>query len=73
MNDLIANILNKIPETNDPEDKVLAENLAKRYLNAGWSPVDIVKFIMCIENFNPDLDESIALSRMAAIRSKYES
>ena len=66
-------ILDKIPDTIDPQDKFLAERLAKKFLNDGWSVTDIVNFIMCIENFNPELDENIALSRMAAIRSKYES
>lgn len=69
----INNILDKIPDTIDPQDKLLAERLAKKFLDDGWSIPDIVNFIMCIEHFNPELDESIALSRMAAIRSKYES
>ena len=36
-------------------------------LEAGWSRVDIISFLRQTEEFNPELPEDIALSRMADI------
>jgi len=64
-------ILASLPEIKDLEFKTVIESHAKNLLNDGWSIPDIVSYISCMEEINPDLDEDIAVSRMVAIRNKY--
>lgn len=44
---------------------------ANARLEEGWSMNDVVAWLNCMEEFNPELDEKTALARMAAIQSKY--
>lgn len=47
------------------------ENTAGALLKAGWTENDIVAFLKCTEEFNPELDEETALERMALITCRY--
>jgi hypothetical protein len=38
---------------------------------SGWTTEDVINYVRCWEEFNPDLDEDVALARMRAISDKY--
>lgn len=53
------------------EDWEYFETLAKCYLENGWKEDDIVAYFKLTEEFNPELEEDVALRRMAKITEKY--
>jgi len=60
-----------LPEEDRFLEPVIKQDI-KRKLEEGWSKQDILSCLRCVENFDPDLDEDIALRRMAKISAKYK-
>jgi hypothetical protein len=50
-------------------DRIFSE--ACRLLNAGWSVADTVGFLSCLQEVNPNMDETTGLARMALITARY--
>ena len=49
---------------------VVTREIAKCY-QLNYAVYDVVNYMMCWEELNPDLDEDVALKRMARIRARY--
>jgi hypothetical protein len=61
-------LLPKITDEVDA-DRIFSE--ACRLLNSGWSVADTVGFLCCLQEVNPDMDETTGLARMALITARY--
>jgi hypothetical protein len=76
------NFINKVmgcfPEAfYNAENTLLEEILFMKCMIAGmhthgWLCSDAIAYCKCMEEVNPSLDEDLAISRMARIRSKYK-
>lgn len=56
----------------DKEDIILTVHSGiPSMFREGFSVADAVKYLLCMEHFNPELDEEVALARMFKIRKKY--
>jgi hypothetical protein len=54
------------------EDAKTLRILANRLLKQGWTKKDVIAYLRCTEEVNPDLPELIALGRMTKLASKYK-
>ena len=68
MNNYIAAVLARLPTPTDPMEVNFIGGLQKD----GFTTDEAVAYCMCTEEFNPTLDETVALRRMAAIMDKVE-
>jgi hypothetical protein len=69
--DVIADsIIADLPDTVDPRDLGMLRSTTIEMLREGYERRDVVQFLHCIENVNPDLPEDIALERMRKIRAR---
>lgn len=56
----------------DKEDIILTVHSGiPSMFREGFSVADAVKYLLCMEHFNPELDEEVTLARMFKIRKKY--
>lgn len=69
--DDINRVMNRLPEL-DADDAKMIASIARGFLASGWSEDDVVRYLRCHEFVNPDLDEEVALARMARIRERYK-
>ena len=65
-----AAVMAQLPEIDPEELKFVLMGCAQSQ-REGFSVDDAARYLRCTEHVNPDLDEDIALARMAKIRSKY--
>ncbi len=63
----LAKVLDRLPVLALPENQPSREGL-RTLFQEGFTVDEAVAFEMCSEEINPQLDENIALRRMAAIR-----
>lgn len=56
---------------NGLKDPYLDSFLAEMH-RLGWSTKDAADFMSLTEEFNPELDEDVALAKMSVIRAKYD-
>ncbi len=54
----------------DEELKKKLTSEAKRKFSKGWNVGEVVRLFNCIEDVNPDLEEDVALRRMAKINAE---
>lgn len=55
----------------EPHDEEMTRAAAQDVLTQGYSNGDAFAYLRCLEHVDPDLDETIALRRMAEISRKY--
>ena len=55
----------------DAEDRSLLIAEIQRKEDAGWTWDDAFSYITCSEEYNPNLSEEVALSRMSYLERKY--
>jgi hypothetical protein len=72
MREDVAAIMKRLPVIVDDRDREMTEATAQGLLDEGWTPNDVIRYLLCTEEVSPDLDEATALERMAAIRAHYE-
>ena len=53
------------------EELLALKEDAKRMQVRGWELNDVVSYMKCLVYASPELDEDIALTRMAKIKAKY--
>ena len=70
--EFIANVKRNLPEIPDQRDRDLIFADIHRLYEQGWSVTDSVSYLKCFEEVNSNLDEDIALLRMALIQKKYQ-
>lgn len=56
----------------DDRDCSMVELIISELFSRGWSASDAASYLRATEYVSPDLDEGIALARMAVIKLKYE-
>lgn len=61
-------IMDRIGEMSYPEDAPMLRYDAKRMIRQGWIPDEIVRYLRCCEEVDKDIEEDVALARMAYIR-----
>lgn len=61
-------IMDRIGEMSYPEDAPMIRSDAKRMIKQGWIPDEIVRYLRCCEEVDKELEEDVALARMASIR-----
>lgn len=70
---LFNQVMIKIPQITDPQDKFMVEKEVKYLLSKDWNVSDVIFYISSMNEVDPELDEDIAIQRMNQIRSKYQS
>jgi len=66
----ITAVMSRLPDI-DPKEIKYVLMCCEQCQREGFSIEDAARYCRCTEHVNPDLDEDIALARMAKIRSKY--
>lgn len=56
----------------DAEDRILLMAEIQRKEDLGWTWDDAFSYITCFEEYNPNLSEESALSRMSYLERKYK-
>lgn len=69
--EFVQRVFKKLPVL-AAEYKEQNEHLIRQRFQKGWSFEDVIAWERCTEEVNPDLDEEVALNRMAVIEKKYE-
>lgn len=64
----VDRIMERIGEMSYPEDAPMIRYDAKRMIKQGWLPAEIVGHLRCREEVDKELEEDVALARMASIR-----
>ena len=54
------------------EELLMLKEDAKRMQACGWELNDVVSYMKCLVYASPNLEEDIALERMAKLQSKYK-
>lgn len=67
----LEKVMQSLPEIADEQDKKMIEANVKQLIALGVKLEDIIAYMKCHEEVNPELDEAIALRRMKAIADKY--
>lgn len=70
---MIVSSLLKSNTSHTYEDILSLEKKAKYLIMAEWEENDIVVYLKCMEEYDPSLDEDIALARMKKISDKYKN
>jgi len=68
---VVEDIMVQLPRL-DTDDDALIRNEVRALYNSRWSKSEILRYVQCIENVNPDLDEDVAIKRMMKIRLEVE-
>jgi hypothetical protein len=50
---------------------ILEDTLISDLYQNGWAVIDAARYISCLEEINPELDEALAISRMQKLVDKY--
>lgn len=66
----LDDIMHRIGEMSYPEDADLIKYEAKCMIRQGWFPDEIVSYLRCCEEVDKDIEEHVALERMAYIRQQ---
>jgi nitric oxide reductase activation protein len=70
---IIAAVFRQLPPPDCcPEVKQHIERAIEKFFFEGWTVADMVLYFSCLEEFNPSLDEDVALKCMATIAAKYK-
>lgn len=64
----LDHIMNCIGEMSYPEDAPMIRSDAKQKIRQGWLTSEITSYLRCCEEVDKELEEDVALARMAAIR-----
>lgn len=68
MNTVLDRIMQRLDVPNECDAGLLRAD-AEQKLAEGWTEHEIVAYLRCTEEVNPDLREGVALARMSAIRA----
>lgn len=63
----LDSIMHRIGKMSYPEDAQLIRSEAKQRIRQGWIPDEIVRYLRCREEVDKELEEDVALARMASI------
>jgi len=66
----LDSIMHRIGKMSYPEDAPMIRSDAKHKIKQGWLPTEIVNYLRCHEEVDKELDEDVALARMASIRER---
>jgi len=68
----VANVMSRLPLIPDPDDfKSVARGVIDLH-SMGFSTTDAVAYSRLLEEVNPELDETYAITQMERIMSKYD-
>lgn len=69
---IIDTVLLNFPSCDNERDlKYACDKAVELYQKCHWSLTDIIEYLSCTEEFNPELDEQVALFKMQKIKDKY--
>lgn len=72
-NEFVERVMARLPTLTDNTDiELFKADIARRYVD-GWTENECVRYCMCMEEVDPNLDEDIALTRMAWIRGEVKA
>lgn len=63
----------RLPNITDADDVARLDRSIEGMQGRGFTVCDAVELCWCIENVNPELDEDIALKRMARIEARVKA
>jgi hypothetical protein len=69
----LDSIMRRIGEMSHPDCFDDVRNDAKEFIEEGWLPSEIVDHLRCREEVDKELEEDVALARMAVIEKRVEA
>jgi hypothetical protein len=64
-----SEVLAALPSITNPENaEIISLHIISTLENDGFTVNEAIEYCKCLEEINPDLDESVALNRMYGIR-----
>ncbi len=66
----LDHIMDCIGEMSYPEDAPMIRSDAKQKIKQGWLPAEITSYLRCCEEVDKELEEDVALARMAIIKQR---